>query len=325
MTSLRVNLAVVGALVIAAIVTLVVVVAVLAGRTGATDSYYMLFANVSGLKFGSQVVYEGYPIGHVEKVTPAPQQGKMLFRVNVDVTRGWIIPHDSIARPTAPGPLAPQIIAISGGASAEPLKPGDQVLTAAGLDIFSSLSSVGGDVDKITNEALMPLLNNLNHQVTNIGGLFDTDIRQLVANANAITGPTAKDMPVLLANAREITSNLTQTTAQLKELTDAKRLAQIDQILANADRATQHLEKTSENLENLSTSSGRDLQVSLENLRHSTDLLSQHAEAIVQNLDSTSRNMNEFSRQIRRDPSLVLRGTPPVDNVQESRPGGDGK
>jgi phospholipid/cholesterol/gamma-HCH transport system substrate-binding protein len=321
MTSLRLNLAVVGALVLAAVASLVIAVAVLAGRTGATDSYSMLFANVSGLKFGTQVVYEGYPVGHVEKVVPAPQQtGQMLFRVTVEVTRGWKIPRDSVARPTSPGPLAPQIIAISAGSSAESLKPGEQIQTAKGMDIFSSLSSVGGDVDRLTDQALMPLLKNLDHQVTDIGALFNNDVRRLVGNANNITGPLAEQMPALLADARQITGNLAEVSKQLRTLTDDKRLAELDRILANLDTASRHLEKTSETLEALSTGSGRDLQVSLENLRRSTDVLAQHAETIVQNLDSTSRNMNEFSRQIRRDPSLVLRGTPPSDNVQESRP-----
>jgi len=261
----------------------------------------------------------------VETVEPSPQGARMLFRVNVEIARGWRIPRDSIGRRTATGPLAPEVIAIAAGSAGEALKPGEEIQTQNGGDIFSSLSSAAGDVDKLTNQGLLPLLDNLNQQVTSIGGLFNNDIRKLVGNANAITGPAAQDMPVLLRDLRQITGNLAEVSQRLRGVTDPEHMAEIDRILANADHATQHLEKASTNLEALSGTSGRDLQVSLAELRRSADLLSQHVEAIVQNLDATSRNMNEFSRQIRRDPSLVLRGSPPADQVPETQPAGEKK
>ncbi len=38
------------------------------GRTGSTDDYFTVYANVSGLKFGSKVLFEGYPVGQVEEM-----------------------------------------------------------------------------------------------------------------------------------------------------------------------------------------------------------------------------------------------------------------
>lgn len=59
----KLNYVVVGAFVLAMLVALVVSLAVLMGRTGATDDYYAVYRNVTGVKFGTQVLYEGYPIG----------------------------------------------------------------------------------------------------------------------------------------------------------------------------------------------------------------------------------------------------------------------
>ncbi|MBI3113149.1 MAG: MCE family protein, partial [Rhodospirillales bacterium] len=68
MRSSKINYLLVGVFVIGMVVALVVSVALLTGRTGATDLYYSYYENVTGVKFGTQVVYEGYPIGQVEQV-----------------------------------------------------------------------------------------------------------------------------------------------------------------------------------------------------------------------------------------------------------------
>ena len=61
---------VVGCFVLAAIAGMVAAVALLTGRTGATDDYHIVYNNVAGAEFGTRVVFEGFPIGQVEKITP---------------------------------------------------------------------------------------------------------------------------------------------------------------------------------------------------------------------------------------------------------------
>ena len=48
---------------------LLVWLAVLSGRTGATDPYFILYRNVMGLSVGTQVLYEGYPLGLIEEIS----------------------------------------------------------------------------------------------------------------------------------------------------------------------------------------------------------------------------------------------------------------
>ena len=108
-------------------VGLVVSAALLTGRTGAVDSYYAVYRNVTGVKFGTQVLYEGYPIGQVEQVTPQERGGRMWFRVDFGVTRGWRIPDDSLAQIAAPGLLAAVAININAGSSKSALKPESEI------------------------------------------------------------------------------------------------------------------------------------------------------------------------------------------------------
>ena len=102
MNTAKINYVAVGIFISVALVGMIVSMALLTGRTGSTDPYYSVYTNVTGVKFGTQVLYEGYPIGQVEDVVPIVQDGAMRFRVNYEVTEGWQIPDDSVARMTSP-------------------------------------------------------------------------------------------------------------------------------------------------------------------------------------------------------------------------------
>ena len=105
MNTAKINYVAVGIFISVALVGMIVSMALLTGRTGSTDPYYSVYTNVTGVKFGTQVLYEGYPIGQVEDVVPIVQDGAMRFRVNYEVTEGWQIPDDSVARIGASGLL----------------------------------------------------------------------------------------------------------------------------------------------------------------------------------------------------------------------------
>ena len=75
----------------------------LSGGSGATDGYHAMYRNVTGVKFGTQVLYEGYPIGQVEAVTPVPEGGGMRFRVDFERA-----PRIGAFRPTASSPSRPR-------------------------------------------------------------------------------------------------------------------------------------------------------------------------------------------------------------------------
>ena len=94
----KLNYVIVGSFVLAMIFGLIFSIAMLTGRTGATDKYFAVYRNVTGVKFGTQVLYEGFPIGQVEEVTPVAEGSKMSFRVDFTVVEGWRIPEDSVAK-----------------------------------------------------------------------------------------------------------------------------------------------------------------------------------------------------------------------------------
>ena len=55
---------------LAMVVGLVISISVLSGKTGATDLYYTRYDDATGLKYGTQVLYMGFPVGQVEAIRP---------------------------------------------------------------------------------------------------------------------------------------------------------------------------------------------------------------------------------------------------------------
>jgi len=60
----------VGAFVVAMVAALVVWLAALSGSGFAAHSYFVVYANVLGLAEGTQVLYEGFPVGQIVGIEP---------------------------------------------------------------------------------------------------------------------------------------------------------------------------------------------------------------------------------------------------------------
>ena len=202
MRNSKINYLLVGSFVLAMLVGLIVSMGMLAGRTGATDAYYAIYQNVTGVKFGTQVLYEGYPIGQVEEVIPQPDGALMRFKVVFEVQQGWRIPADSIARIEAPGLLAAITLSIKAGKGETALKPGAEVIGEEAADVFAMVSSVAGEIGSIAENDIRPLLANLNPLLETInraaagfGDIMDGEGKILVTDMIALVGELSARVP----------------------------------------------------------------------------------------------------------------------------------
>jgi phospholipid/cholesterol/gamma-HCH transport system substrate-binding protein len=291
MRNSRINYIMVGAFTIIVVVGLVVSIALLTGRTGAVSSYHTVFQSVPGIARGTQVLFQGYPVGQVEAIELIEHEGRQRYRVELNVRTGWQIPDDSVAFLTT-GLLAAVNVNIEGGTSRTFLSPGGEIRSNEPADIFTTLQDVAGDVDELMDQAkdmvaedIRPLLTTfseelqvVSHRVTELLSAENVaHVQQIMANLHT----TSDDVAKLAAELRT-----TRTTA--------------DDLLQRIDTV---VEKNQGNVDQ-----------SLLDLRYSLEAVAGHIDAVNRNLEGTSRNMNEFSRQIRANPSLLLRGkAPPVE------------
>lgn len=298
MIDARRNYLVVGSFVLAMLAGLVVSVAVLSGRRGPTDLYYAVYPNVTGVAYGTQVFFEGYPVGQVEEIVPLRDEEGVRFRVGLSVVRGWKIPRDSVAQVSAPGLLAAFAIDIQAGSSAEALEPGQEIQGREVGNVFELVSSVADELNGLTEGSLRPLIESL-----------------------------AKTVPEIATNLSGFSEELAKSGRRLAELFREENTGSVEKVIRNVEAATgeiaglaSDLDETKRSLDDLLRGGSRlvdesdsDLNQAMEDLRYTLQSVARHVDAVAQNLEATSRNLNEFSRVIRQNPGVLLDGSDPPD------------
>lgn len=318
----------VGVFVSAMVVALVVAVALIAGRTGPRDPYRVIFDNVTDIKYGTVVRYEGFPIGQVDSITPSYENGKYHFAVHISVFQGWKFPADSKAGIRASSFLAAKTIDIGGGHSTDTIKVGGDIPGTGAGDMFALMSGLAGRIGVLLDTGVAPLLDQLkssirtltdtaNSQIGGVGG----DVRTLVANANG-------HLDDISAQVKTLTGGLQDNIAQLRKVLSDGNVKQVDAILDNLDTASRSADRTLAQLNQLSIEvngvaqsihamvdrNSKNVDKSTADLEYILRTVSQNIDAITNNLEGTSRNMNEFSRLIRSNPGLLLSGGTPAED-----------
>ncbi|ARJ66777.1 hypothetical protein WV31_14405 [Magnetospirillum sp. ME-1] len=305
----RINYVLVGGFVLAMLVSLVVVVAVLTGRTGSTQAYYTRLANVAGIKYGTKVTYEGFPVGQVEKISPLHEGNTTAFRLEVSVANDWRIPKDSQARVAASGLLAAATLDIKGGTSSEMLPPGSDIPSGPAANIFAAMNDMAGQITDLNQTALKPLLFSLNQQVGSLGAILERHAPELMANLLTVAQDLAAKTPKITADVEKMTGTLSG-----KVITDANA-ERIRETLDNAAKLSAGLQDSRKKVDAMLTSLDKsvtgnqdNIDQSLKDLRHTLQAVSRSIDSVTYNLDSTTRNLNEFSRQIRDNPGVLIGG-----------------
>ncbi len=283
----------VGSFVIAMAAALIAWIVLVSGRTGATDNYRIVYDNVLGLNTGVEILFEGYPVGFIESISPLDRGGQRHYQLEVSVTRDWPIPDDSVASIRSPGLLSAFVIDIRGGSSKTLLPPGSEIPGVESSDIIESMNNLAAGVDGILEESVRPLL-----------------------------GLIADGVPSVLGSVEEIAEELKMSATNINQLlgdANVKRVANILRNLeatsGNADRLVADLSDTRERLNGvigkvdvLMERESGELQRAIAELNYSLEAVSRHIDAITVNLETTTRNASEFSRQIRENPDVLLRG-----------------
>ncbi len=325
----KINYLVVGTFVLVMVIGFIMSVALLGGRTGATDTYYAFYRNVSGVKFGTQVVYEGYPIGQVEEVIPEPDGALMRFRVVFEVQEGWRIPKDSVGKIAAPGLLSAITLSIRAGKDSIALEPGAEIIGEEASDIFSMVSSVAGEIGAIAERdirpliaKLTPLLETINRAAGGFGDLMQGDGKILASDMVKLVKELSIRVPRIANNIDDFTDSINRSSQELSAFLTPENRQVVEDVLQNLDASAINFTELSAELDtligdmdSLIARNQDNISDSLVDVRYITDSLARRIDAINQNMEGASRNMYEFSRQIRQNPGLLLGGTPPTDEA----------
>jgi phospholipid/cholesterol/gamma-HCH transport system substrate-binding protein len=305
----NINYVLVGAVVAAAFALLLVVLAVLTGSGGASTDYVARYRNVTGLRYGAPVFYEGFRIGQVSAIDPerGAKDGKIQtrYKVTLAVRRDWPIPKDSVARLTSTGLLADVAIGISEGASTDIAKPDSELAGMENADLFASMNALAVQLSDLTRNQIAPLVKNLSTHVDSIASTID------------------QNTPELVAQSRALLQKLNSAAASVDDLLKPQNRAAIGAILGNAQTLSRDLHATQAKLDDaigqldgVIRENRPGVRDSVDDLRGILASLSERIDSITQNLAVAARNFNEFSREIRMSPNRLL-VAPKNDKIDE--------
>jgi phospholipid/cholesterol/gamma-HCH transport system substrate-binding protein len=302
----HVNYTLVGAVLLAGLVLLLVGLFLITGRRGGEAEYFTYYRNVTGLRAGAPVFYQGYRIGQVDELTPERGAQGTRYRIALSLRADWPIPADSVARLQSSGLLADVTIGIREGQEATAVAAGGEIRGEESSDIFGAMNELAGEITTLTRSQITPLIRNLSTRVDSITGSLDKGTPEILDKASVLLGrlTEASDAvnDVLKPSNREAISGI------LKEVHAVSR--QLEQTRASLDVALKDIAgMTQENRPAVNEA--------VTDLRDILATLSGRIDAIVHRMDSAARNLDEFSREIRKNPNRLLL-SPKSDTVEES-------
>lgn len=290
-----INYTLVGAVVAAALALLLVGLALITGRGIATDDYVVHYRNVTGLRYGAPVFYQGYRIGQVGKVTPQRNAEGTRYKVTLAIRHDWPIPQDSPARLQSSGLLADVSIGIREGASPQMLKPGGELKGEEGADIFAAMNELAGQVSELTRTQISPLIQTLSKRVDSITGTLD------------------RSAPLIMDQTRALLDRMNRASDALNDVLKPENRAVVGAILRQVKGLSTELRKTRETLDQalgdlagIAKENRPDVRRSVQDLGSVMEALSSRMDVITHHLESSSRNLDEFSREIRKSPNRLI-------------------
>jgi len=305
-----VNYTLVGGFVLACLIGFLLLLLSITGKGERGTDYFAMYQNVTGVKIGAPVFYEGYRVGSVQGLEPKRDAEGTQYRITLSIREDWPIPDDSVAQLMSTGLLADVAIAIREGDSKTSLKPGATMKSLGGGDVFAAINELANEVTVLTRERIRPLVDTLSKRLDSLG-----------ANLDAAT-------PTILAEAETLLKDLNKASRAINDVLKPENRKYIDSTLADVAKTaestasiTADLKQTRANLDQLllelnaiAAENRPGMRETVADLAEITSSLSQRIDAITINLEASSRNLNEFAREIRKNPNRLL-FTPEADDV----------
>ncbi len=323
-----INYTMVGIFVVTMAVLFFIVLYKITGRTGPTDEYYSEYANVTGVKYGTPVLYEGFQVGQVEEIKPLRSEGKTRYRVKITVEKEWPIPEDSIATMIASGLLSAITIDIEEGQSNRILKPGSLIKSREAANIFDAVNDVATELQDLSKGSIKPLINNLNREIL----ALSNDLRSLTTESikPAVEKIGRRLDDEVISDLVNLIKKLNESADRLLIVLDDNNQQNLDDFLSNMNSASSTLnevifriEDTRAamnqvllNVDGVVSDNKEHIKGSMADLEKSLTAISDNIDTILYHMDGSSRNMHELSRQLRENPSLIIKSSPQNEEEQ---------
>lgn len=242
------------------------------------NNYYAAYENIGGLVPSSPVYVKGFKVGQVEEVKYDFTK-KVAFVVRVSVSKDIKLPKGTKVELFDDGLMGGKAIQLV----YEPVNP-NQEMYAAGDTIESQIGI--GLMGQLSGD-LMPKIESISTQtdslIRSVRTLIESkDLKNslssiekttndLAESSSQLKGMMKNDMPKILGNVNDITTDFKQISGNLKKIDYAATFASIDHTIANLNLISDKLNSSDGTLGMLINN--KDLYINLSNTASSADKL----------------------------------------------------
>jgi phospholipid/cholesterol/gamma-HCH transport system substrate-binding protein len=262
---------------------------------------------------GSEVKYQGVKIGKVIRIDVDPQDLSSIL-LYIKIKKGFPIKEDMWARLQYMGITGMRFVEISGGKNdSKSVPPGGQITFGKGLgekaeDIVVNVDSVVDALNKLLNpenrEKLSQFIGHLEKSTRVVANILEKKEIQL---KNSV-----ENMDQALSQIKEISINLNKVTLHLSEMSanlQFERLAESSQkaIDAIGQRfSSQELGQTFKSIDSFIETA----VTSIRKIENQFFGLEGELNKTLVALRESMQNISRFSRDLREDPTILIRKTP---------------
>jgi phospholipid/cholesterol/gamma-HCH transport system substrate-binding protein len=255
-----------------------------------TDTYHIVYGNISGLKESSPVEINGYQAGIVQEIHLI-NDGTGRLAVAISVDKDFDLPVGTKAEITTATLIAGMKIVLRMGDSQEMHQNHDTITGYVATSIIDKLS-----------ETLAPLEGNIKDMII--------ELDSLIAGINDLFTPQmASDIQSAVANVNGITSNLNEISEKEKEHIIAA-LEDMQKFTAMLSANSSSIDSTIKNLAAISdTIASSDLSSSLASLKSTiegVDVIMTGISSLYTNLSNTLYSLDQLLKDMQENPKKYV-------------------
>ncbi len=277
------------------------------GNKADAVEYHSYYNNVTGLRFGTPVYFEGYRIGQIESIKPEYKLSKVDFKVTFTVHKEWKIPTDSSAQINSAGLLGDISINIKGGDETTYFKAGETIPGLPPADLFAQLGGVSENITDITEDKIKPMLDMLYERLDSITLQIDQGLPDIMGNVESTTG----ELKLLMESANKVLSNENTENIDLFIGNLANLSHQMQSSVKELDKGLANINGLVSDARGLISADDSDMAKLLKTASQSMLALSNKLDSITNEIESASMNLNEATNLIRKNPSSLIFSSDP--------------
>lgn len=312
-----------GLLAIVMMLALGLIVALAPELLSGSKQHTVAFRDLGTLSAGAQVRQAGFVIGRVAAIKPRRDREHYLVEMSIDADVA--LPPGSRLRIEEPNPLRSAFVAVvvSGAECGHLHEPADPAAVMQACDrpptlvetTLATMLQAKAAVDQIQQitQLVRPEAVALSKEAT----VLVASLKELSGKVDGFFDKGRQDQ--LVATLKNVQAMSESTARAMKTVNDVT-LARLNQTLAGASGTLTAVKSATESATRLVADNQKPLETSVEDARYILSVTATSMSQLSANLEQMSGNLAEFTRQLRENPTAVVRGRPLADPPAAARP-----